>query len=124
MACLDVTRTSVQVEFRPLSVGCSGGELPSSDTDISQVEGYQIQYNVGRAIISVWVQVGINLDKFCCNEGISVSRGGITNSIISANRRDVIVTVSGLDFNTPDSLICDYMRKFGGIIISARKVQW
>ena len=27
-----MTRTSVQVEFRPLSVGCGGVELQSSDT--------------------------------------------------------------------------------------------
>ena len=32
MDCLDVNRTVVQLEFRSISVGCGGVELPKSDT--------------------------------------------------------------------------------------------
>ena len=39
-----------------------------------------------------------------------------------AGRRDVTVTVSGLDFNTPDNLVCDYIRKFGGTILNVNVI--
>ena len=42
----------------------------------------------------------------------------MTGMIRPSGRRDVTVTVSGLDFNTPDSLVFEYIKKFGGIIIS------
>ena len=42
----------------------------------------------------------------------------MTSSIRPAGRREVTVNVTGLDFNTPDSLIIDYIRKFGGIMAS------
>ena len=41
MDCLDVTRTVVQLECRPLSVGCGGVELPSSDTLPKPGEKYE-----------------------------------------------------------------------------------
>ena len=79
--------------------------LTSIKLDIStQVEGYQVRYSGGRAVISVWAKAGLNLEKFCRSESINVNKGVITTDIWPAGRRDVTVSVAGLDFNTPDSL--------------------
>ena len=51
-------------------------------------------------------------------ENIMVNNGVITGSIQPAGRKDVIVTVSGLNFNTPDTLMQEYIFKFGGKLMS------
>ena len=85
---------------------------------MTQVEGYQIQYNGRTSMISVWAAKGVNLEKFCKAEGINVTKDIMTGLIRPAGRRDVTVTVSGLDFNTPDSLVFEYIKKFGGVIVN------
>ena len=40
----------------------------------------------------------------------------ITGMIRPAGRRDVTVTIVGLDFNTPDGLVIDYLNLFGSVI--------
>ena len=35
-----------------------------------------------------------------------------------AGRKDITVTVTGLDFNTPDSLVQEYITKFGGKLVT------
>ena len=87
-----------------------------------QVEGYQVQYNSGRHILSVWVIQGLDLERFCREENINVAKGIVKGVIKPAGRRDVTVSVSRLDFNTPDSLVCDYIRKFGGVILNANVI--
>ena len=83
----------------------------------TQLKGYQVLY--GRAVtLSVWCVPGVDLEKFCRAETIQVTRGVWTKNIRPAGRRDVIVTVSGLDFNTPDSLVQGYLEKFGGNLVS------
>ena len=102
---------------------CVARVLKSIGLDVnSQVEGYQVLYNGGRNTISVWVIKGLNLDRFCREENINVTRGLVTGMIRPAGRRDVTVTVSGLDFNTPDNLVCDYIRKFGGTILNVNVI--
>ena len=39
-----------------------------------------------------------------------------------ASRNDVTVSVIGLDFNTPDSLMMEYIRKFGGVIVNNKVI--
>ena len=85
---------------------------------ISQVQGYQVQYSGITSKISVWAAQGVNLEKFCRMEGINVSKGVRTGMIRPAGRTDVTVSVSGLDFNTPDSLMFEYIQKFGGVLIN------
>ena len=83
----------------------------------TQVEGYQIQY--GRVcIIQVWVEKSVHLDRFCKVENIVVSKGVMTGNIRPAGRKDVLVTVAGLDFNTPDTLVQEYITKFGAKIVN------
>ena len=82
----------------------------------TQVEGYQVMFHRGQQIISVWVAQGVNLDKFCVMENINIGKGLVTGAIRPAGRQDVIVSISGLDFNTPDTLVHEYIQKFGGHI--------
>ena len=88
----------------------------------SQVEGYQTLFNSGKNMISLWVMKGINLERFCREENINVGKGVVTGMIRPAGRKDVTVTICGLDFNTPDNLICDYIRKFGGTILNVNVI--
>ena len=98
----------VRIELDPATVARI---MHSIGLDIgNQVEGYQIIY--GKVcIISVWVVKGVSLDRFCQRENIIVSKGVVTGTIRPAGRRDVIVTVAGVDF---DTLIQEYIKKFGG----------
>ena len=75
---------------------------------VSQVEGYQTHHFGSMSTITIWVVKGVNLDRFCRSEGIRVSKGVMTGMIRPAGRKDVTVSVSGLDFNKPDSLMFDY----------------
>ena len=84
----------------------------------TQVEGCQVQYNGRNHVISVWAAKGVNLEKFCKTEGINVCKGVMTGAIRPAGRKDVTVTIAGLDFCTPDNLIFEYFKKFGGEIVN------
>ena len=97
---------------------CVARLLTSIGMDIkTHLKGYQVVY--GKTItISVWCAAGVNLDRFCRSEDIQVTRGVWTKNIRPAGRRDIMVTVAGLDFNTPDSLVQDYITKFGGKVLS------
>ena len=85
---------------------------------LTEIEGYQVHHNGRSSTITVWVVKDVNLERFCRVEGINVTKGVMTSMIRPAGRSDVTVSVSGLDFNTPDSLMFEYIKKFGGIIIS------
>ena len=85
---------------------------------VSDVEGYQVYHNGRTSTISVWLYKGRNLDRFCKAESIKVSKGVITTMIRPAGRRDVTVSIHGLDFNTPDSFVIDYIKAFGGDVIN------
>ena len=83
----------------------------------TELEGAQVQY--GRTpIIHVWCKPEVKLEKFCNDSGIIVSNGLSTGHIRPAGRRDVMVTIQGLNFNTPDGLVMEYIRKFGGELVS------
>ena len=85
---------------------------------VSQMEGYQVQFNGRTSLISVWASQGLSLDRFCREEGIIIGKGLVTGHIRPDGRREVTVTVAGLDFNTPDCLVYEYIQKFGGVITS------
>ena len=78
----------------------------------SELEGHQVKYDK----ISVWLKKGIKLDRFCKEERIRVADGVTTSYIKPAGRNDVTVTVVGLDFNTPDSYVFEYIKNFGRIV--------
>ena len=82
----------------------------------SQVTGWQIQYKGAIAIISVWMASNVNIERFCKDVNIRVNEGVMTSHIRAAGKTSVKVTLIGLDFNTPDSFVFEYLSKFGKTI--------
>ena len=82
---------------------------------VSQVQGYQVQYKGRSSVISVWMAPGINLERFCKDVNIRVKEGVMTGMIRPAGKLAVRVSVIGLDFNTPDTFVFDYLSKFGNV---------
>ena len=62
---------------------------------------------------------GVSLDKFCKDVNIKVTPSVMTGMIRPAGKKDVTVTIVGLDFNTPDSFVIDYVNKFGTVLSNA-----
>ena len=84
----------------------------------THVEGYQVTYGGKSGKISVLCKDGIDLERFCRQECFEVCKGVMTKNIRPSGRKDITVTVSGLDFNTPDTLVQEYISKFGGTMVS------
>ena len=84
----------------------------------AHVEGYQVSFGRKKSKIEVLCKQGLDLEQFCPRESLEVEKGVRTNYIRPAGRRDVEVTVMGLGFNTPDSLIQEYITKFGGKMVT------
>ena len=84
----------------------------------SHVEGCQVNYRRKKSKIEVWCRAGLDLEQFCMNESLQVEKGVRTNFIRPAGRKDVEVSVAGLGFNTPDSLVQEYITKFGGKLVT------
>ena len=80
---------------------------------VVQLEGYQIQNKGSYSVISVWFKQGINVEKFCKDVSIRINSELRTGLIRPAGNSEVTVTISGLDFNTPDTFVIDYLNKFG-----------
>ena len=71
-----------------------------------------LHYNGRSSIISVWATKGVKLDRFCRAEGIKIAKGIMTGNIGPPGRMNITVTLNGLDFNTPDSLVViEYIKK-------------
>ena len=81
-----------------------------------QVEGYNIHFKGKVSVICVWMAAGINLEKYCKDVSIKVGDGIVTGLIRPAGKKDVTVSVVGLDFNTPDPFVIDYLSKFGTVL--------
>ena len=78
----------------------------------SQVEGYQLF--PGRPFhMEVWMIPGVNLDQFCKEDVFQVNDKVKTSYIRPAGRREVTVSIKGLNFNTPDSHVIEYLNKHG-----------
>ena len=78
----------------------------------TELEGHQVKFDK----VSVWLKQGVKLDKFCKDEKIRVQPGVTTRYIKPAGRNDVTVTIVGLNFNTPDTFVFEYIKNFGRII--------
>ena len=81
-----------------------------------QVEGVQLIPPKGPKKIFVWFEQGIDINRFCYNEAFRLIPGVKTGVIKPMDRREVEVTISGLNINTPDSSILNYLSYFGKIV--------
>ena len=90
--------------------------LRSLGIDIAgQMQGYQVHFKGNVSVISVWMNAGVSLEKFCKDVNFKVTKGIMTGMIRPAGKTDVTVKIEGLDFNTPDTLVTDYLGKFGSV---------
>ena len=80
-----------------------------------EVEGF-FQRNKS---IQVWFDNSVNLDRFCRNESIRVTKNIKTGFIRPAGKKEVTVTISGLEFNTPDTFVMSYLSKFGKVVTTS-----
>ena len=78
------------------------------------MEDYQVSHGRDKSKTEVLCKQGLDLEQFCLYESFQVERGVKTYFIKPASRKDVEVTVAGLGFNTPDSLVQEYITKYGG----------
>ena len=78
--------------------------------------GFQTKYRGKFIIMSVWFDPSVNLDRFLKDEKIKVTKGVSTGYIKKAGSPEVVVTISGLDFNTPDQFVIDYLNKIGNVL--------
>ena len=58
----------------------------------------------------------MSLDQFCRDDSIRVKEGIKTGLIKPMGRREVELRISGLNINTPDSLVVDYISKHGRVV--------
>ena len=80
-----------------------------------QLEGYQIQQKGFTIVISAWFREGVNIEKYCKDISIRVNEDVRTGLIRPSGKPEVTVTITGLDFNTPDTLVIEYLNKFGKV---------
>ena len=73
----------------------------------TQLEGYQI----APWKLYIWCKDSVSLEQFCRDDSIRVKEGIKTGLIKPMGRKEVEVKVSGLNLNTPDSLVVDYISK-------------
>ena len=76
-----------------------------------------MQHSSRSSTVTIGVMEGVSLSRFCKTEWINVSKSVVTTMIRPAGRSDVTVSVVGLDFNTLDTLLFDYVKKCRRIII-------
>ena len=81
-----------------------------------QIETVQICPN-GKGVIYITLKDGIQLDRFCKQDVFTVTQSGIRSTFIKpASKKEVIVTIRGIHPNTRDSVVIDYLAKFGTIL--------
>ena len=64
-------------------------------------------------MISVWMLSSINVEMFCKDMIIKVNSNVITGVIRPTGKTDVTVSIGGVDFNTPDTFVLEYLLAFG-----------
>ena len=81
-----------------------------------QVEAVQVCPN-GRGIIYFTMKDSVTTTDLCTHSSFVVTQSGIRTSVIRhAGKRDIVVTVKGMHPNTNDSVMLDYLSKFGKVV--------
>ena len=79
---------------------------------------YEVTYNVTYEVtynVTCKVTRKVTNKVFCKEVNIKVTKGVMTGMIRPAGKTDVTQKVEGLDFNTPDNFVIDYINKFGSV---------
>ena len=78
-----------------------------------ELEGYQLS---GKRKLFVWFKVDVDLSKYCRDECFRVAPGVKTALIKPMDNKEVIVTIKGININTPDTLVFSYLSHFGKLV--------
>ena len=78
----------------------------------TQLEGYQ----TAPRKLYVWCKDSVQLEQFRLSESIKVMDGIKTGLIKPMDRREVEVKICGLNINTPDRLVVEYINKHGKVV--------
>ena len=81
----------------------------------TQVEAVQTCPGNSKKIF-VWLKPAVNIANFCKEESLRVSSGIRTGLIKPMDRTEVTVLIKGLNLNTPDSLILNYLNLHGKVV--------
>ena len=79
----------------------------------SELEGYQL---LGKRKLFVWFPNGVDLTKYCRDECFRVAPGVKTALIKPMDNTEVVVTIKGININTPDTLLFSYLSHFGKLV--------
>ena len=72
----------------------------------SQMEGYQICPGNSRKIL-LWLKDSCDLSRYCKDESFKINDSVRTGIIRRLDKTEVTVSIKGLNFNTPDSMVID-----------------
>ena len=86
-----------------------------------ETEGYQVHYGKG-VTVAVWAKQAINLERYVTEERRDFNNDLVITSVRPAVRKEVLVLVSGLSFNTPDEQVKDYISCFGAKLAGGEPV--
>ena len=94
------------------------GKLGIDSRPGGDLEGVQICPN-GRGVILLTMKKDIQLDRFCRYETFQVTESGIRSIMVKpAGKKEVIVNLKGVPPNTRDSVVVEYLSKFGKLSTS------
>ena len=77
------------------------------------MEGFQL---IGKRKLFVWCKEGVDLSKYCRDECYRVAPGVKTALIKPMDNKEVVVTIRGININTPDTLLFTYLSHFGKLV--------
>ena len=81
-----------------------------------QVEGVQI-CPTGRGVILITLKHDVRVENFCRYDVLEVTESGIRSTMVKpAGKKEVVVTLKGIHPNTRDSMVLDYLSKFGKVV--------
>ena len=81
----------------------------------THMEGFQICPGNSKKIL-FWLKDHCDISKFCKDESFRINENVRTGMIRQMDRTEVTVTVKGLNFNTPDTVVIEYLNKHGKVV--------
>lgn len=81
-----------------------------------QVEGVQICPS-GRGVILITLKDTVKVENYCRYDILEVTESGIRSTMVKpAGKKEVVITVKGIHPNTRDSMVLNYLSKFGKVV--------
>ena len=82
----------------------------------SDVEGVQMVPEKFPKCVYIWMHPTVNLNKYCRDDCFRLTEGVKTGTIKPMDRREAEVLIKGLNINTPDGSVIEYLSLFGKVV--------